>query len=107
MPRRSGGCTALPPSDRCPSRERSDRRRERPENDGRTTMSEAGLWRRVKRVGGAALTALLVAGGPLAPVRASAATPTTLSTAICGTWVLQQVSSVTELNNYKTQIDNA
>lgn len=70
-------------------------------------MSDAGFWRRVKRVGGAALTALLIAGGPLAPVPASAATPTSLSTAICGTWVLQQVSSVTELNNYKTQIDNA
>jgi chitodextrinase len=53
------------------------------------------------------LTALVAGLPTLSPGPASAATPTTLSSAICGTWVLQQVSSATELNNYKTQIDAA
>jgi hypothetical protein len=38
---------------------------------------------------------------------APAATPTPLSSAVCGTWVLQQASSVTELRNLKSQIDAA
>ncbi|HKN39795.1 MAG TPA: Ig-like domain-containing protein, partial [Acidimicrobiia bacterium] len=70
-------------------------------------MAHHRFWRRSRRTATVVLTALLAALPTLAPVPASAATPTPLSSAICGTWVLQQVSSVTELNNYKTQIDAA
>ena len=70
-------------------------------------MAHHRFWRRSRRTATVVLTALLAALPTLAPVPASAATPTPLSSAICGTWVLQQVSSVTELDNYKTQIDAA
>ena len=70
-------------------------------------MSHHTIWRRARRTATVVLTALVAGLPALSPAPASAATPTTLSSAICGTWVLQQVSSATELNNYKTQIDAA
>ncbi len=36
-----------------------------------------------------------------------AATPTNVGSDLCGTWVIQQVSSSSELNNYKTKINQA
>jgi hypothetical protein len=71
-------------------------------------MSDSTIRRRPRRLAATAVTLLALAGLPaLAPIPASAATPTPLSSSICGTWVLQQVSSVTELRNLRTQIDAA
>ncbi|HEY3238886.1 MAG TPA: Ig-like domain-containing protein [Acidimicrobiia bacterium] len=69
-------------------------------------MSHRTFWSRAKRLA-ATTTLALLSVSTLGQVPAPAATATPLSSAICGTWVLQQVSSVTELRNLRTQIDAA